>query len=1082
MNKIFSSILLIFTLAFSSFSIGAESQEESPCTSESLVPFSVEICKEDVSFRIFYQLFPELWENVIFNIYDFKNINELKNDPSLVSNNQYLKFSYSFKKIFEHFNTLIYLIVFVNIVYLSVVTIIKNMENGNFLESDWKFKDVFKGYASSFFMLIPVGGLFIIQIVLMFILLFSIALGNFVFGYILFETSEGYVKNDDGKNNNINHFEHNYFFSNNYVNDLTKINLCRQVSSQYNIQKIGSIIDQQEFAKNKACYIAEDKAKVDSFNITMPDFKSDNPFLKYSTKKFMVSDTGSNLIASKLDFGALGSENCEISVPVDSNYLCGELNITVPNIENNIIINDIVKYEFYKQASSVMIQLNSSDFSEKIIYDGWINIENKIKSEIEKIKKENDNSLIKKINPQYVTSYRMLEESDYSMIQEVSYVYHQLILNYALSGKVEVTANKKYLFGFLDDFNFNTNSNISNFKNILDESDDLALLIQEYNCLENSKDLNNSYSFLNKINGKSNNDASNARCIDFKNNRIMGLKPDGTTYDKSEIQSKKDEVIKEIKSKHKKLVNSIYQKRTNVEKSYLKSLFYLSNNKKLSSIRKKGWLAYASFILNINKEYEKNNINKIALLNSVYFQNENYNEKYISNDIYDLKLDYSKNYSEYNKYNVFAELGKEYNVPSEFIDKKLWQKEILSNNVNEFNNGNFSIREYFNLIINPIKPLKEAMGIRNDEILLSFDENLNQLCSKDASQCPMPTQNPFIQLSNLGHYYINASIGYFTAITVPVLIIKKNKNDISKSGKYIEDPFDPLGGEISDKQKEKNTNFNANKKQKALDFISQFLSFLNYAMVLMLIAGVIFAYVLPLMPFLYYMIGFLSYFILFFAMLFVILIFAILLIRYHESKKEIYGFMKNYLLVILFKPSFMVISFAFIFVFYTAVIFFINLTIGEILSYLETDGLIMSIFSSMISLFILSFILYIITNKIFDMFEEIYDHFFNILDISNSTQDSDAAQALKESSSTDGLIKAILGYSIFNSLTKKAQNYNFGKSYKLLKKEAEFYSSNRLDLLTELREKNPKMNITDIKKLYDDEIEKNPQLYGKIKE
>lgn len=1072
-NKLgfFLYIIMFFSITFgaNSNAFAASPNESSVCHSNSLQPYSFEICKEDVAFRIYFQFFPEIWTNAIFNFIKLNNAEEFINDPELVSNNQYLKFSYSFKEIFKQLENMVHIIFIIYFIYFTLINIIKSIENGNFLKSDWNIKDSIIGFGLSFLLLSKIGGVFIAQILLMIFVLAGNGLANFVFGYYLFSISEAFDIDNATDQAKTNYFEHNHFFANNYINDFTKINLCKQISEQYNIEMIGSDLDKAYFDENKACFISENKAIVNNIDTYVdPDFSKINPFIHYNTKRLFKTDDVKNSIISSINFNNTTNDYCSTKTFTPL-FNCGTLNLTVPNIYNNVLINNFISQKFYDVTNNVISNLLSKDeIDYSLIYSGWLEIENYSKVQIEKIKSLSDDDILKKLDPSYVLAYRNIVEGDNSLLKETAYNYHQLVLNALMSGNLE-----------LSDENDNlklTKSNISNFLSISDKTSDLALMIQEYLCLSDPKDLDNSFRFLKKINEGEDNQASNARCIDFKNNKVFGLKNDGTQYTNKELSTLKEELFEKIKKYHKSLIDEIYNKRTEVEKSYIKTIYTLSNQNELIELRKKGWLYYGSYIIALGKKADTNNINKINLLNSVYFKNENYNEKFISNDIYNLDYGYSKKYKELNsKSNLFSDLGKDYNTPSDYVDKRLWQKEILSNNSNEFLNGNFSITDYLILFINPVKPLKESLGIVDDsKILFSFDKGIIDKCSTDPTSCPMPTQNPFINLSNLGHYYINAAAGYFTAIAAPAFIMKSGKQNIIDKGSLIKDPL-KKGGSIEDGK----TIFKSKWKTFGLDIVTSILSTISFFVIIMLIVGLLFAYILPLLPFIYYMTGFLSLFTLFLSLMFLIILFSINLIRYNDNKREILNFITSHLLIILLKPIFMLASFIFIYAVFSVVIFFFNITVGYVISETQNTGTFLSILSSMISLFVMGVILYVIIDNMFTIMQNSYNNFFEIIEVRNAASDNATNNALKNSLSSDNLLQTVIGYQIFSSLTDKAKN-QFGPSYGDIKKQAKQFSKNRLTLYESLLEKYGDDSSEEFLRMYKYHIQKDSRRYGKI--
>jgi hypothetical protein len=298
--------------------------------------------------------------------------------------------------------------------------------------------------------------------------------------------------------------------------------------------------------------------------------------------------------------------------------------------------------------------------------------------------------------------------------------------------------------------------------------------------------------------------------------------------------------------------------------------------------------------------------------------------------------------------------------------------------------------------VNPIGSIKKALGMGDSGWFMDVDTDLAAICASNPVECPIPKQNPFIQLNAVGHYFITNATAYYTTVLavsiIPHIYSKRNTSQLEQD--ELKSMYkDGTVGEISDVSDEAS---DAAKKSKSIkkkfgiiDMLSAFIEFLNVFMFFILLSGIMMAYLIPLLPFFYFLIGFLNWFVLIIKLFFVAPVWAAYYINYEENKEKLNSFLKNQLLEVILKPLFMVASLIFIWSLYAALIFFINMTITPILKSLYTDGLIMSIISTIILSVLFLFIIYILTSKVFDILNDVYVKMFAAIESRVSNEESE---------------------------------------------------------------------------------------------
>ena len=117
MKNIFKILTFLF---FQSLTINLSAAISTDCAvnNDKVKEYSYEICQEDESFRVLYEMFPRLFDEGVFVFGDFGEIEELKKNPEVALDNQYKKFSNLFYEIFRSMSTLItYLIMFLEYIW-----------------------------------------------------------------------------------------------------------------------------------------------------------------------------------------------------------------------------------------------------------------------------------------------------------------------------------------------------------------------------------------------------------------------------------------------------------------------------------------------------------------------------------------------------------------------------------------------------------------------------------------------------------------------------------------------------------------------------------------------------------------------------------------------------------------------------------------------------------------------------------------------------------------------------------------------------------------------------------------------------
>jgi hypothetical protein len=1098
MFTFFKKIFIVFSIIlYSSFLFPEEIKiEDCAMKKNEVSKFDYSICEDDISFRVFYEMFPTIWESSFFKFIELDHAGKFKDDPTFYQNTQSLKFSILFENIFSYFINISLMVIFSIIVYYSFIGLIKSLEDGEFLGRDWDIKDIIKSSLIVSLLLIPVGDIFFIHFLILLIVVCAISLANYMYGFYLSElASFGFddIKSDVSKIDESSMTGHNKFYAYSYINNLSKIETCKNQSTQFQIDKNSARFDTNLFNNTFQCLSPDDGVLTvdNSYNFEKNEFKKDTPsffnygFVDYLNEKGQVKTKTANSIT----FGSKYTENCIIGEP----YTCGSLNVVVPNFNNN----ELIKYFLYDEFDSIVfdvikgIDINNSS-NEKIINSGWESLYAKTIDLTKSYLDDNKNDIDTKVDKKYIIAYRMIYEDSHKLLRELSYSYHQMIRNYFFIGNVELESKEKFTNDFvytrggtvipISKTELSSRIDTKSFISYYDQIKVLSYLAQEYTCLHNYNSKQDSYRFTQKIKNNMWNSSSSNQCIDYRDMSVFGLNDDGSIYNDKKTKKRRHEIREEFKKIHNVISLSIYKNLTSVENSFLDSMRILRDESIYKELRQKGWLSFATNLMKINES--ENIVNKLRtkLVNSSNFNKINYDEKMISNDVQELDDNLSEDYPNFiNENNIWSKYYLEKDEIGNYLDISEWSNDLLTSNNTSFIDGTIGISDYLSIIVNPLKPLKEAIGLQDGKYFLNLDENLKKDCIEDISKCPIPKNNPFIQLNKVGHYFIQTATSYYSMvismyfITMPIKAFKKREYlQNAQTGKKSD------ANSITNEAK-KSIGNGSSKSSSILGFLFDSLSSiverLSSIMAIVLLLGLVLAYLIPVIPLIYYIVAFLSWFLLVIQILFISPIWVAYLLKSSDNKREINMFAVNYGLQILLKPLFMVISLVFIWSFYTVIVFFINITIFPLLMDLQMDGVILSIISSIILVTVLTYVLVVVTIRVFSLFNDLYDKIFEMLGINSQNGESNDSKGVVSSVTGSDLIQAFVGYQLYSSSVDKLSGINMGSKFKDLKLAAKNHAINRVGLYDAIM-KDPE--IADSKKMekYFEYIKGNPKDYG----
>ena len=797
-KKYINVILLIFAVFSAEITMASSNPvvPESDCgVSAGVVKlFDGEICEQDISFRMIYQLFPTVIENFVFPII---NPEYLTLVPQLEQQNLYI---YQTQEIiiFEIFKSTTKISFFIVSVFVLwhflFLGLIRSANDGSFLGKSWKTSSVLTKYGVLIVLLLPVSdtGLLAIHVILLSILIIGIYFANYFWGVYLnylqvgedaidISTVEDSVtdqkmEKDAEFKKNMLLYNHNYFFAYSYAKELSLIELCKQRTEKLFVLGTLPFMTDNNIGDYKNCLVDDSEIATWSGDYIYSGSKNvlNRGFAHYKNELNGTDITGSSIpditynTASNISFGNKDFAQCQ---SVDNNayssfsYNCGEIKISSPSIPEGNIKIAILNSNFYTEYTSASNAVMSSAEPFSDIENSWNSISNSIDTLF-----SNDGVL---------NAYK----HNQSMIKKnVSYFFHRLLMNDALIGNANYTSVPHHS-SEMPNYTKQPNFNLS-ISSYMKEAKTIARSIEKIGCLKNPAYYNNAKKAKKLIESYQNNSSEsvsdyNTTCLDVNTLEPIGIDPKIYLKDDptGEILSVKleDEIVASIDEGRKtltSLINTIQVKREAVEKSYYLSIINSPSNDLVNRLRKEGWAISGGYMLKLLSEKEMDNKLRTALQNSSVAKRAELSTKMLP----DLNLkqiikeedaDFLKDWMDLTSPAALI-LDDSALKPSRKDLKYVDATQFIDQNItSSMANADFESvgREgILNMIFSTriADQVKSVVGIGPDGEL-SMDQ-ISECIRPDEdsdNQCPMNLTNPIMEITKLGHGIISIIYCYF---------------------------------------------------------------------------------------------------------------------------------------------------------------------------------------------------------------------------------------------------------------------------------------------------------------------------------
>jgi conjugal transfer/type IV secretion protein DotA/TraY len=1039
-RNIFLSILLFFTFACNSaFAINEEEfKNASDCGVENSVVkfFSWDICEQDFAFRVFYKLFPDVMEEQVLPIVNSKYLEKVKD---LETNNLEMNRAYqhSMLKITEIMFNLS--LVFGSWMFLwhAGLALLRTATEGSFLGKEYNGTKTFVKYGVILFLMLPAGnGLIIGHWIVFLLILFSIAFGNLFYGIFLnFIDAGSDTANLNAGNNSIgtfadtsedrmkafeeyagkNSMDHNFFYGTEMVKKLTKANLCKIRTEQFiienNISKMNSS-NADEYYKCSAESIL--KSQIMNKSSTGANFVSSGAFTSYRTTETNIKN-GSSKVAftSGVRFGKnIQGNTCQNMEGIYS-YSCGELTVNVPNISDAQTIdlmNDIGFYATYSNVSNAITSNHkaSSTSVANTATAGWESLSSKL---VEKLGTD-------------VNGKKQLSPSDEVVIKNISYVYHQLLLNDAMVGVSAMTGDNI----------INPSTNQSLINNLKNTSVAAGYILDAY-CIKNQEQIKNSKNLLKYLNGFNQNDNKDvsSSCLKLTNGKPTTTYGTVFAQDEAGIKSAVADINTRTTQAQELLLDvvlDVQYKREGLELSLFKSLKSVSKLSLTAQMRKVGFASAGGFMLKIIKDKDIDNKFMRSLQNSIGFSDSNVDTKFIGSETSSTKSNAPSSLNNANFSDISFLYGNTMNVFTtgrkdlRMTDISPVVSGVYDDSLTQAGREDDYVNSILTLITDPFSSFKTAIGVKAGD---DSYKDVIQKCMTDIKLCPIPLENPIKGLSDYGQTLIAASTNLMA--TSVMLSFTKYATIKYKTSKLLRDK----GGNVSSADKIGDSLVDDATKGsgfvgKAVKFIAKgfnlaeaLLNALMGVLLLLLSVGVFLAYIIPLVPFMMFTFAFLSWITICLLTIFIApmwIIFNLKMTEERNGNSEMYRSGYNIAMQILFRPSLLVIALVMGWGIFILAFMVLNLTITPfIYGVLLSEGGSFSIVNLMNGLMIIltyGILVYVIIKYVFSMMYEITNKLFQAMNVTPIDDKANIADQVTQSA----VLASVINFRVLQSLNR----------------------------------------------------------------
>lgn len=901
------------------------------------------LCKEDLAFGLLYEMFPSVFNEIspLWNLTAFSKTGDGFEQRELLG-------AYHGDRVFITLYELFHKIVIfcgLTYVFFLAVDVASRLIRGKSLSDDDPNKDNNKSWATggvfgAFFML-PYKSFYVGPLIVFSFAVGALSIANFAMSIVLssqeetiLSTSQSDLSNLHKSNPNV--IDRHDYISQSYYRYLMSMSICREESSSAMLTiastSTNSIDEYKEWAKCTLADIEKIHIMGRGNNTSLKGFINiyETPHKTPLLGRYLLSE------ASLVDFSSDWSNapNCSTLTEKTSGYSCGRIMVSEPDWGSNPLMGLLsnpneLTYSLDKIAKSFNHNMSSSDI-ESLVYQNWSEFYEKIKSQLlENVeKKQNiESNLInasreeaRKIN---AASQALLDQNGQAF-RQLARFYHQSAQNIITFGRLTSYRELGVEWDPVSGASrakptVQINSDMSPLLHHIQKAESLAKKIRQIQCLHDSYALPQSEKTLNFLLGEVStlDKDAQAKCLDVinltileYNENIKGLEEvDRRDY----IYNRVTALEEALESEWVKVTSHYASQREGVEKSFKRYIKENDITNWLAKMRQEGYLAIAGYTFHLTSRLESIKRETKLMTNNMTLDNPVYDERYIGQGLLE-GISLGGSFSEfYTSDEVFNRVTRSNKVVDPLVDRYFWlvQQSMALRQPTLSRGDDFGLE-------NIIQSLSLPMTYF-DRLGLDFKNNKNmEKCVDDPTMCPFPITDPLLELSLMGHDMLDTGVGFYT-----IVLGLKGVGSLARLGGKKE------SGMISERGVASGTILSDGTRtllREMAGLADMLLSIIGTVLVFYMAVGALLAYLLPLLPYIYIWMGYITWVMVVVMASFSIMLWSFFWIRFREKRELIKEAGFHYGVDMLFKPLFNMLSVVFAWALFYMLMFLVGMT------------------------------------------------------------------------------------------------------------------------------------------------------------
>lgn len=974
--------------------------------------WSWDICEQDFSFRVFYRLFPDVMDEHILPITNPKflsggnsatSVKELEKEHI----NVYRSYEYSLMNIFKNMFSLALFFGLILFIWHMFLGAIRSATEGEWLGSQFSLPQTLIKYGVILIGFLPLGGgLLVIHVIVFLLILFGIAFANLLYGTYINYMDIG--SKDIDTNQEITQDQKNFdpynsedYYSAEIVKGMLKMSMCKTVTEQFMLENNIQQKSYKNWDNIKRCS-AEVTSKSQVYNENI----SGDGFVKNGSAINIIGAKGENITKDGGDLylsgGMIFGRNIQNDSQCDGvvgvyNYTCGTLSVSPPTLSNSKVLTLMRDISFFDSYANASVKINSIENANQN------DIKELVSSEWKKIK----NAAIEKLN--VGKSEKSLSPEDEIIVKNIAFYFHKLLLNDSIVGGIGyIKGENKLLDNTSNELSTKTQAKLSA----------ASSLILENNCTNHQELREKSKNLINYLEDKPTKDSNfSAACLIITPNGDLlllgkdaeggGEKANAGTKNGDGQDIGNDKTITDLTS----MIIDLSNKRKGIKSSLFQAVKGFDDKSISHQMRKLGWASAGSYVLRLIKNTEADSRIMTAFDQSIGVDVSKISPQMIGKTYQSQKDSANEDFDNPN----FLDLEQTYKTVIEpFVSQRRDLRTVDVSAMSESIVNDLTLQKekeehlttlLLETLMNPFGDFKRVIGSGVDGKMLT-SESVRE-CVEDMSKCNISFNNPMSAISDFGNNLIKVSTTMIVATAVTSLIKyaslyfsnSKLKNQLDENGSIskVKDDVNNLGESVAGKVLGGTGKMVYNVADffgvtAAFNAIYYILSMLINVFFVLLLLGIWFAYILPLVPFMTFLFAFIAWITMCLIALFVAPMWLAFNIQMTEKDKGMTDMMQSALnisLQILFRPALTIIALIIGWSLFTIVFAIISLTSMPFLaSVLVSDGSfsISTLIDNVLVVAIYGGLLFISIKYVFTFINTLANQLFQIINV-NSPMD-----------------------------------------------------------------------------------------------